>query len=178
MNALAQSENVLATEERTSAPYHYIHIKGDMNIRIVQDEIPGVTLEGTNYQLENTVTLLRNDTLFVYQTNVRRSDNKTRLLINVENVSMLEVDGNSKVDGSGLINSDYLTIRAYNGAQIKLDVRALKVDSKVTGCSTINISGITASVSENSDECGIIDSHLLDVMDQRNNPVHFLCFGC
>jgi hypothetical protein len=172
----AQSNEVYFSEMRTSKPYHFIHIKGEMNVKIVQDETPGVVVEGTQYHLGNTVTILRNDTLFVYQTNTRSTDGKTRLIIKANDVVLLEVIGKSKVDCSGLVNSDYITVRAKEGAQIKLDVRALKVDSKVTGCSFISISGNTVSMIESADECGFIDSHLLHVFDHRH--VEILCTGC
>jgi len=178
MNVFAQGNSSdLITEARTSSPYHFISIKGDMNVKIVQDDMPGVTVRGNLYQIDNTITALRNDTLFVYQTNTRKHDSKVLLTINVENISLLEASGNTKVDCTGLINTDLLTIRAYNGAQIKVDVRALKVDSKVTGCSTIDLSGIAASNAESIDGCGSIDSHLLDVMDQRNSQEKS-CTGC
>jgi|GEM_PF-3210325 len=177
MNLSAQGNSALVTENRTSNPFHYIHIKGELNVKIVQDVVPGVTVEGANFQVNNTITMLRNDTLFVFQTHVRKKDSKTSVLISVDDISFLEVSGNSKVDCTGLINTDFLTIRAYDGAQIKLDVRALKVDSKVTGCSFIDLSGIAASNASNIDGCGEIDTHLLDVMDERKTMEEF-CAGC
>ncbi len=175
--AQKNDNNVIVTEARTSKPYHFINIKGEMNVKIVQDEMPGISVEGTNYQLDNTITWLRNDTLFVYQTNVRKSDSKTRLMINVDNVVLLEVSGKTRVDCSGHVDSDILTIRAKEGAQIKLDVRALKVDSKVTGCSSVILSGNTADNVESKDKCSNIDSHLLDVADHKGNSSGF-CSGC
>jgi hypothetical protein len=178
MNALAQSgSNTIIKEPRTSAPYHHVHIKGEMNVRLVQNEVAGVTVEGTSYQTGNTVTMLRNDTLYVYQTNIRKTDSKTYVAINVDALVSLEVSGKTKVNCSGLVNTDYLTIKANAGAQIKLDVRALKVDSRATGCGFIDLSGSTASKVESKDKCSIIDSHLLDVLDTRKAANHF-CPGC
>jgi hypothetical protein len=167
MNVTAQSSDVYFSETRTSKPYHFIHISGEMNVKIVQDETPGVTVEGTGYQIGNTITMLRNDTLFVYQTNTRSTDSKTRIVINANDIVLLEVIGKTKVDCSGLVNTDYLTVRAKEGAQIKLDVRALKVDSRVTGCSFIMLTGSTVSNVEATDGCGVIDSHLLDLMERK-----------
>lgn len=177
MNVRSQNDNnVSFTEQRTSKPYHHLNIKGEMNIKLVQDEVPGVTVTGTLYQTGNTVTMLRNDTLFIYQTNARRNDNKTFVTVYVDALVSLEVSGKSKVNCTGLVNTDYLTIRAYSGAQIKLDVRALKVDSKATGCGVIDVSGSTVSNDESTDECSTIDSHRLDVMDRKT--IHYLCYNC
>ena len=175
MNAVAK-DNGIRTEARTSGSYHAIVIKGDLDIKIVQGNTPGIMVEGTDFQLLNTVTMLKDDTLYVYQTNVKRSMKRTFLTINIDNISLLEVKGNSNVDCTGLINADFLTLRALDGAQIKIDVRALKVDSKATGSSTINISGITAANSENVESGGVIDTQRLEVID-KHNP-HELCYGC
>ena len=178
INALAQSAvNRVITESRTSAPYHHIQIKGEMKVKLLQDKMPGVTVEGTNYQTGNTVTMLRNDTLFIYQTNIRRTDAKTIIKINVDDLASLEVTGRTTVNSNGLVNTDYLIIRAYAGAQIKLDVRAMEVDSRATGCGVIDVTGSTVNFSESIDECSIIDSHSLDVLDKQV-PDYRLCYGC
>src|ERR1051325_501801 len=89
--AAQSSDRILITDARTSKPYHFIHIKGEMNVKIIQDEAPGVTVEGTNYQVENTITWLRNDTLLVYQTNKRKSDGRVLVNVHVDNISFFEV---------------------------------------------------------------------------------------
>ena len=164
------------TEVRTSKSYHYLHIEGTLDVQIEQSEEPGVIVEGTRFQVNNTITMLRNDTLFVYQTNIARSNVRTNVLIRVDNLSLLEAKGDVTVDCSGLINTDLLMVKASDGARVRLDVRALKVESKATGCSHIHLTGICGSVVENVDGCGIIDSQFLDVIDQKN-PV-LLCIEC
>lgn len=172
MNGFALNpENGMTTEMRTSKPYHFIHVKGEMNVKVLQQETPGVSVEGSGYQMMNTITILRNDTLFVYQTNIRKGEAKPFVTIGINDLSLLEVSGKTKVDCNGLINTDYLTIRAYDGAQIKVDVRALKVDSKVTGCSQIDLSGIAASNAQSIDGCGTINSGQLDVIDHKIIPL-------
>src|SRR5690349_9400373 len=69
------------TEERTSKPYHYLNLEGAFDVRIEQSEVPGVIVEGNKFQISNTITILRNDTLFVYQTNVVRSEERTNIVI-------------------------------------------------------------------------------------------------
>lgn len=158
---VAQNNNALVFESRTSKPYHYINIKGEMNVKIVQDETPGVTVAGSKFQIDNTVSMLRNDTLFVYEANTRKKDSKVFVTINVKNISLLEVNGKTNVECDGLINTDFLTIRTYNGARIKLDVRALHVESKATGGSSIDLSGYVGSINECKDRCSVIDSNRL-----------------
>jgi hypothetical protein len=177
MNAHAQNSNAVVTEPRTSKPYHHLQIKGEMNIKLVESDMPGLVVRGNPYQLGNTVTMLKNDTLFIYQANTRKTDSKTFLSINVSELVSLEVSGKTRVNCTGLVNTDYLTIRAYSGAQIKLDVRALKVDSRAMGCGYIDLSGSTVSNAESIDECSVIDSRMMDVVDKKD-VVNYLCFLC
>jgi hypothetical protein len=178
MYVVAQgNNNAVVTESRTSRPYHFIIITGEMNVKLIQDENPGVAVEGNKYQLDNTITIVKNDTLIVYQTNIRKKDSKTFVAINADNLVLLSVNGKSKVDCAGLVHSDYLTIRANNGAIIKIDVRALSVKSEVSNCGFISLAGSAIENNENITGCGIIDSHLLDVVDRNRDAADF-CRGC
>ena len=152
-------------EVRVSQPYHFIHISGNFYVDLVQSAKPGVTVTATPFNIVNTVTMLRNDTLFVYQVNTDASSRYTRVQIAIDNLVALEVAGRTRVNGKGLVNADYLTLKATDGAVIRLDVRALKIQSKATGCSFIGLSGTVASSVEMQEDCSHIDSKQLDVME-------------
>jgi len=119
----------ILSDYRTSQPFHYISISGEMNVKIVQHETPAVAVVGSGYQLGNTITMLRGDTLFVYQTNIRQRDDKTYVTIFANGITHLEATGKTKVVFSKLFNQDYLTVSAKDGAQIRLDVRSRKVQA-------------------------------------------------
>jgi hypothetical protein len=175
--AVNASAKTPVTDVRISKPYHYLHITGTLDVKLEQSAEFGITVKASQYQVYNTITWCRNDTLFVYQTNLNKSEARTKVFIRVDNLALLEAKGDVTVDCSGLINADMLTLKASDGARIKLDVRALKVESKATGCSHIDISGTSASAVEDVDGCGTIDSHLLDVMDKKAND-NLLCVDC
>jgi len=165
------------TDERTSKPYHYLHITGTLDVKIEQGSEFGITVKGSSQdQVYNTVTWRRNDTLFVYQTNINKYEPRTKVIIRVDNLAVLEVSGDVKVDCVG-INSDILTVKASDRAKVRLDIRALKVESKATGSSHIDISGISVTSVEDVDGKGTIDSHLLDVIVDKK-PLDPLCIGC
>jgi hypothetical protein len=153
------------SEGRTSAPYHFIHISGNLFVDLVQAPDPGVTVTATPFNVANTITLLKNDTLFVYQLNTDSRSRYTRVQIAIDNLVALEVSGHTRVNGKGLVNADYLTLKATDGAVIRLDVRALKIQSRATGCSYIGLSGTVACSVEMQEDCSHIDSRQLDVMD-------------
>ena len=125
--AFAASKGVQAdTEERTSKPYHHISIKGDLNVQLIQNETPGVIVEGSRQQVMNTVTMLNNDTLYIYSTENRKSRNKAVVKVNVDEIVTLNVNGNTKVESVGVLDSNLFTIKSDGGAEIKIDVKPAK----------------------------------------------------
>ncbi len=130
----ASAGSALLSEVRTSQPYHSIMMQGDAELVLVPTAKFEITLEGTNDQLMNMTTLLKNDTLFIIQTNNKdRKGKKTRIEVGVKELASLYVKGNTKVSASGYIDTDMLKIRAEEGAAVNLDVRALKSRSATIG---------------------------------------------
>jgi len=125
--AFAASKGVPTdTEERTSNPYHHISIKGDMNVQLIQNETPGVVVEGSRQQVMNTITMLNNDTLYIYSTENRKSRNKAVVKVNVDEIVTLNVNGKTKVESIGVLDSNLFTIKSDGGAEIKIDVKPAK----------------------------------------------------
>lgn len=136
------AESALISELRTSKPYHAIVMKGDAELILVPSDKFEITLEGTEAQIMNMVTLLKDDTLFITQTNNKDKKNqRTRVIVGIDELVALHVKGKTDVSANGYINTNILTIRAEEGAVVNLDVRALKVKAKSLGSSSINISG-------------------------------------
>ena len=125
--AIAASKGVQTeTEERTSNPYHHISIKGELNVQLIQNETPGVVVEGSRHQVENTITMLNNDTLFIFTTESRKSKNKTVVKVNVDEIVTLNVNGNTRVESIGVLDSNLFTIKSDGGAEIRIDVKPAK----------------------------------------------------
>ena len=166
--SFASDSSAIITEVRTSQPYHAIVMEGDAKITLVQDEVPGLSLTGTEDQLLNMTTYLRNDTLYILQTNNYDVDGKrTEILINVDDLTSLDVQGNSLVEAYGYINTDILSIKVDKGAVVNLDVRALKIKSEVLGCGTVHLSGTAGSFLSDCEGCGLLDMHDLSVLDTK-----------
>ncbi|HRH67436.1 MAG TPA: DUF2807 domain-containing protein [Bacteroidia bacterium] len=165
-NAFAKPSRL--TETRTSKAYHAIVMEGNAKITLVQDDAPGLSLTGTKDQLLNMTTFLKNDTLYIIQTNnYDVKGERTEILINVDNLTLLDIKGNSVVEAYGYIDTDILSIKVDNGAVVNLDVRALKVKSAVLGCGSIQLSGTAGSFLSDCQGCGSIDLHALRILDKE-----------
>jgi hypothetical protein len=124
----------ITSEVRTSAPFHSIDVLGDAELVLIPSDDYTITLEGTGDQLMNMVTLLKNDTLFIVQTNKKdKKDQRTKILVNVNDLSSLHVKGKTNVSANGYINTETMNIRAEEGAAVNLDLRASKSKTKLTG---------------------------------------------
>lgn len=134
------AEAELISETRSSNPYHAIVMQGNAELILMPSKNFEITLEGTKDQITNMVTLLKNDTLFVTQTNDKDKKNKrTKIIIHVDELLAIHVKGNTEVTANGYINTDKLTIRAEEGAVVNLDVRALNVKNKALGRSNFHL---------------------------------------
>ncbi|HNP48032.1 MAG TPA: DUF2807 domain-containing protein [Bacteroidia bacterium] len=153
------------TETRTSEAYHSIVVEGNAKITLVQDETPGLTVTGTEDQIMNMTTYLKNDTLYILQTNNHDvKGERTEITINVDNLTLLDVRGNTSVEAHGFINTDILSIKVDKGAVVNLDVRALKVKSAVLGSGSVELRGTTGSSFSNCEGCGSLDLHNLSIL--------------
>ena len=109
-------------------------MQGDAEIILVPSDKFDITLEGTSDQLMNMVTLLKDDTLFIVQTNNKdKKSQRTRIVLNLDQLVSLHVKGKTEVTAKGYINTNRLTIRAEDGAVVNLDVRATKEKTKTLG---------------------------------------------
>ena len=164
-NASDSSEKI--TEKRSSQPYHSIIVLGNAQIKLVQDEMPGLSLSGTKDQLMNMSTYLRNDTLYIIKTNNYDVNGKrTKISVNVDNLTLLDVKGNTLVEADGYINTDILSIKVDKGAVVSLDVRALKVKSEILGCGSVRLSGTVGTFLSDCEGCGMIDLAEMRVLDR------------
>lgn len=158
--------NTPLSEIRESAAYHAIIVDGNAEIILIPSERPGVIVEGSKSQVYDMVTVLKDDTLFIRQVNDRdRRGERTKVYVNVDNLTLLQVTGKTNVTASGYINTDILTIRADKGAEVNLDVRALEVKPKATGMSFIRLSGTTGSLTCYQGSCTRMDVEHLDITE-------------
>lgn len=165
----AASTTEVVTESRTSAPFHAIVVRGEAEIILVPEGSPGLLVEGTRTQLMDLTSFLKNDTLYILQTNPSpKKQARPRVTINIDNLTLLDVKGETTVVAYGNINSDILTIKVDEGADVNLDVRALKVKSSVLGCGTIHLSGTADIFLSDCVGCGMIDMHDLTVLDKKS----------
>lgn len=130
----ASAGSAVLSEVRTSQPYHSITMQGDAELVLVPSSEFEITLEGTNDQLMNMVTLLKDGTLHIIQTNNKdRKNQRTRIFVGVKELTSLYVKGHTEVSANGLIDTERLKIRTEDGAAVNLDVRAHQPKSKTLG---------------------------------------------
>lgn len=111
------------SEMRKTDSFHYINIVGEMKVKLIQSVEPMVVVEGNSFQIGSTVTMLKSDTLFVYQSNIRKSDGKVRVSIYADEIKFLDVKGKTTVDATGY-NKEFGSVRTKEGAQVKLKTTA------------------------------------------------------
>ncbi|MBP6334939.1 MAG: DUF2807 domain-containing protein [Bacteroidia bacterium] len=123
-----------SSEIRTSQPYKSIVMAGDAELILNPSDKLEISVEGTQDQIMNMHTVIKNDTLYITQINNKdKRQQRTRVVVSVDGLNTLYVKGKTDVSANGVINTDILTIRAEEGAVVNLDMRASKSKGKVQG---------------------------------------------
>jgi len=112
-----QAQSASNYEKRISQPFHYIQIKGELKVSLVKSENHGVIVQGSNFQINNTVSLMKDDTLFIYQTNVKQSDSRPKVYIYANDLKAMKVNGKTTINVSGF-NEEFLGMKTENGASV------------------------------------------------------------
>lgn len=134
MSAFASEKNSKTlTELRASQSYKHINIVGEMDVQLVSNSNPGISVEGTEAQIRNTITMLKGDTLFIYLVQPAGTKDKVFVKLNIGEIQTLSADGKMKVTSDGEIDTPPFTIKRSGGADVKIKFKELKDQQKVTG---------------------------------------------
>lgn len=134
MSVFASGKNSKTqTEQRASQNYKHINIVGEMDVQLISNVNPGISVEGTEAQIRNTITMLKGDTLYVYLVQPATTKNKVLVKLNVGEIQSLTVDGKMKVTSSEAIDSAPFVVKKSGGAEVNIDFKAQKDQQKVTG---------------------------------------------
>jgi hypothetical protein len=112
-----QAQNASNYEKRISQPFHYIKIKGELKVSLVKSENHGVIVQGSSYQISNTITLVKDDTLFIFQANVKQNDSRPKVYIYANDLTAMTVNGRTTINVSGF-NNEFMGLKTENGASV------------------------------------------------------------
>lgn len=136
-------------ETRKLEQFHGIEVSGVVEVELVQDSIQSVQVKCHPDLLSNLTTVVENGILKIYTENVHLNTNKVdqvrgiKVYVAVNQLQSLIVQGASKINSVGKINTDNLRIELSGVSKADLDVtvsQQLKIE--MSGATKANIDGL------------------------------------
>ncbi|TAH39203.1 MAG: hypothetical protein EYC69_13515 [Bacteroidetes bacterium] len=143
--ACAYSANGEAANEKLSTnlvdDFYGLIVNTPANVIIEQGEQQTIRFEGASKDLKQTNVKIENGNLVISGTN----SNPVTIYITIKEINLIEVNGNSRLYSSAVINSDLLLLKVNGSGSIRLDVRSLSLGMLVKGSGKIIASGSTGT---------------------------------
>ncbi len=139
--------NVIS-QDRTTGKFHSIDVSGAINVYIKQDSAQQAIKVETDENLQDLIEIHEeNGVLYISPRdnfNLDPSNNKIKVFVTAPHYRSLHVSGASNIYGENkLTSAETLDIDLTGASEIKLDVKAPRINADLTGASSVIITGET-----------------------------------
>ena len=128
-----------ATDSRNINSFSGLIVNTSANVILSQGETNSVRIEGEKAMVKDITTNIENGSLVI----AGHNNHAVTVYVTVEDISLVEVNGDAKIYANGLINSDILLLKVNGSGSIRMDVRTITVGMIVKGTGKIIVSGST-----------------------------------
>lgn len=128
-----------ATDSRNINSFSGLIVNTSANVILSQGETNSVRIEGEKAMVKDITTNIENGSLVI----AGHNNHAVTVYVTVEDISLVEVNGDAKIYANGLINSDILLLKVNGNGSIRMDVRTITVGMIVKGSGKIIVSGST-----------------------------------
>lgn len=139
--------NVIS-QDRPTGRFHSIDVSGAINVYIKQDSAQQAVKVETDENLQALIEIHEeNGVLYISPKdnfNLDPSNNKIKVFVTAPHYRSLHVSGASNIYGENkLTSAETLDIDLTGASEIKLDVKAPRINAELTGASSVIITGET-----------------------------------
>jgi hypothetical protein len=157
----SNESNEMQTDVFNPGEFYGLISSANANIIIEQGEKHSIKIVGTHNQLSNIHTRVVDGALLIEG----NENAPVTIYLTAEDLSLIEVNGNSKALVNGIVNSDILLLKAGDNGSIKADIRALKVGLIAKGKGRLIVSGTCGDCFTRISEKGNINTSFLDALN-------------
>jgi hypothetical protein len=125
----AESNAAVSETRATSGNFYGIILNGNANIVLTQGESNSVRIEGAAENVREVGTHVSNGALVIESGSLRN----VTLYVTMNDISLLQVNGNGMISAKTIILSDLLLMKVNGNGTINADVRALSVGMVING---------------------------------------------
>jgi hypothetical protein len=133
----------VVTRERKTDSFTGLKVSSGIDVYLKQGNNEAVSVEADENLHEYILTEVRNGVLNVYsEYNIREAEKK-RVYVTMKEVNSVKTTSAGDVYGESAINSDNLELSASSAGDIKLEVKAKKIDVDISSSGDITLTGET-----------------------------------
>ena len=129
----------LSSDLRNTSNFSGLIGNTSANVILSQGETNSIRIEGEKTMVKDITTEVEYGSLIISGHN----NHAFTIYVTVQDINLVEVNGNAKIYANGLINSDILLLKVNGSGSIRMDVRTLTVGMIVKGSGKIIVSGST-----------------------------------
>ncbi|WP_179018716.1 head GIN domain-containing protein [Winogradskyella forsetii] len=134
---------VVSVERDISSDFNEIKVSQGLDLYITQSDNVSLSIEADENLQDIIMTEVENSVLRIYAAeNIRRATSK-KIMLNIENISVIKATSGSDVYSNNTIEVSDLKLNSTSGADIKLDVKTESLNCHATSGSDIKLSGST-----------------------------------
>jgi hypothetical protein len=163
----SNESNEMQTDVFNPGEFYGLISNANANIVIEQGDKHSIKIVGTHHQIENIQIRVVDGALLIDG----NEGSPVTIYLTAEDLSLIEVNGNSKVLVNGIVNSDILLLKAGDNGSIKADIRALKVGLIARGKGRLIVSGTCGDCFTRISEKGNIYTNSLDALNRIDEKV-------
>jgi len=124
-----ESKAAVVNEIRNTGSFYGIILNGNANVILTQGESNSVSVEGEETNVSEVETKVVSGALVIGTGSLRN----VTVHVTMNDISLLQVNGNGVITGKTLLYSDVLLLKVNGNGTINTDVRALSVGMVING---------------------------------------------
>jgi citrate lyase gamma subunit len=149
----------VVTKERKTDSFTGLKVSSGIDVYLKQGNTETVTVEADENLHEYILTEVRGGILNVYSEYNIRSADKKRVYVTMKEVNSIRTSSAGDVYGESPINSDDLELSASSAGDIKLEVKAKKIDIDISSSGDISLTGETDMLRADLSSAGDLNAY-------------------
>lgn len=163
-----RGNGVIKTESRTAGTFSSIHVSGSSDVYVKQDSVPSIRIETDENLMEYIIIDNDGGTLHIHEkdgTNLKPSGH-IKIYVSGPSFKHFEASGACNFYSENKITAtEAITIELSGASDIKMELKAPKIDAELSGAGTITLKGETKDFSV--DGSGSTDVKCFDLMTEN-----------
>lgn len=161
-NRVNGNRNVVTQDRKTSDNFTGIKVSTGIDLYITQGSKNKISVEADENLHDIIITEVEDGVLKVYSEKSIWNAKARKVHVTIKNLNLLKATSGSDVYTKDVIKTDEISITATSGADIRISVNAVSVETSSTSGSDIKISGITTNHASSATSGSSIDAYNLE----------------